>query len=274
MKILVTGTTGFIGKNLIKELEANKHFVYSVTRTTDFNEIFAKEKFDGIIHLASLFLNQHKTEDIKNLIDSNILLGTTLLDYAAKNDVKWFINTGTFWQHYKNKDYSPVNLYAATKQAFEDIARYYIETNPINFVTIKICDTFGPGDTRPKVFNLFSKISLSGETLEMSPGKQTIDINYIGNIISGYMHVINLLEKDTGKKMQGKVYAIKAQKRVSLNKLASIFEKTTGLKLNIKWGGKPYRPREVMVPWTKGKSIPNWRPEISIEEGIIETFRK
>ena len=151
------------------------------------------EKFDGIIHLASLFLAGHKPEDIKGLVESNVLFGTQLLEASVKSEVPWFINTGTFWQHYKNKKYSPVNLYAATKQAFEDIAEYYIETSPINFVTIKLSDTFGPDDTRSKVFNLWSKISRTNETLDMSPGGQIIEINYVENIVDGYMKMTELL---------------------------------------------------------------------------------
>jgi len=295
MKILISGATGFIGKHLVKRLKKEHHIVCAIVRpSTDldwlkktgikfyvFNDnidnlisFMQKEKFDGIIHLASLFLAQHESKSIKALIDSDILFGTALLEASVRSGVSWFINTGTFWQHYKNKEYSPVNLYAATKQAFEDIARYYMEVFPINFVTVKLNDTFGPDDTRAKVFNLWMKISKSGEALDMSAGKQIIDISYIDNVIDGYARMTTLLSQDKNKKLKGQSFTTSSGRRMTLKKLAKIFGKVTGTKLNINWGRKEYRLREVMIPWTKGKNIPGWKPKISIEEGIKKTFEK
>lgn len=295
MKLLISGATGFIGKHLVKRLLKENRAVYIVVRPSTNLDFFKKEKikfyvfngnidnlisfmqkekFDGVIHLASLFLAQHKPENIKGLIDSNILFATTLLEASIKSNIPWFINTGTFWQHYQNKKYSPVNLYAATKQAFEDIAQYYIETSPINFVTIKLNDTFGPLDTRLKIFNLLLKISKTKEELDMSPGKQLIDINYIDNIIDGYSQMITLLSRDKGRKLNGKSFVMNTGERITLKKLVNIFEQVTKTKLNINWGKKEYRPREVMIPWKKGKNIPGWKPLISIEEGIRKTFDK
>ena len=293
MKLIISGTTGFIGKHLTKRLIKDGHNIYAIVRPStnlkfikkekikfyvfdgDINNLISfmqKENFDGIIHLASLFLAPHKPKNIKELINSNVLFAASLLEASAKSEIPWFINTGTFWQHYRNKKYSPVNLYSATKQAFEDIARYYIETSDINFITIKLNDTFGPEDTRAKIFNLWVKISKTKETLDMSPGKQIMDINYIDNIVDGYAQMINLLSNDKTNKLTGKSFAIKSNPRISLRKLASVFEQATQTKLNINWGKKEYRPREVMIPWKKGKSIPGWKPKISIEEGIKKTF--
>ncbi len=290
MKLLISGATGFIGEHLITRLQKEKHAIFIVVRPSTKEESFPKkiktyvfdnnienltvfmkkEKFDGVIHLASLFLAQHKSEDIKNLIDSNVFFGTTLLEAAAKSGISWFINTGTFWQHYKNKAYSPVNLYAASKQAFESLAQYYVETTPINFVTIKLSDTFGKNDTRPKIFNLLSKLRTTGETLLMSPGKQILDINYIENITDGYIRMITLLSGKEGLSLRGKSFTISAKKRLTLQQLVEVFEKVTKSKLSITWGGRAYRDREVMVPWNKGIQIPGHKQKYSLEDGIRE----
>jgi nucleoside-diphosphate-sugar epimerase len=293
MKLLVTGTTGFIGNHLTEKLLKDGHTITALVRPTSSTESLStkkiphyifdtdivaltafmqQEQFDGVIHLASLFLAQHKPEDIKNLVESNVFLGTALLEASTKSNNPWFINTGTFWQHYNNAEYSPVNLYAATKQAFQTIAQYYIETAGINFVTIQLNDTFGLNDTRSKVFNLWMKISKSQEPLDMSPGEQKMDINYIENVVDGFVHMTALLEKDTDKTLRGEVFAISAQERYSLKELANIFEKVTGAKLPINWGKKEYRLREVMEPWNKGKPIPGFTPKVTLEEGIKKTF--
>jgi CDP-paratose synthetase len=292
MKLLITGSTGFIGTHLVDRLLKNGHELCLVVREStnlsakedstthyvfdgDVSKLIAfmeKEKFDGIIHLASLFLAAHKTEDIAGLVNSNVLFGASLLEAATRAGISWFVNTGTFWQHYENKTYAPVNLYAATKQAFEDIAAYYIATSPITFVTLKLSDTFGPNDPRPKVFNLWAKIAQSGEELDMSPGEQYIDISYIDNVIDGYERLMLLLEGDDGKELTGKSFVIKASERMTLKELAALFERVTNTSLAINWGKREYRPREVMVPWENGEIIPGWQQMVSIEEGIERTF--
>lgn len=294
MKVLISGATGFIGVNVLQELESAGYEISILVRdTTDTSKISKKikkynfnhdlpslieymesEKFDGVIHLASLFLASHKSEDVESLVTSNVVFSTLLLEAAVRAKIPWFINTGTFWQHYKNKRYSPVNLYAATKEAFEIIAKYYLETTTINFVTIQLSDTFGTLDTRPKIFNLLSKISKSGETLEMSPGEQLLDITHVKNIVDAYRQLSQLLAKDTKRKLKGKVFALSSRKVISLKKFVSIFEKVSGTKLNITWGGRPYRQREVMVPWNKGIKVPGWKPKITLEEGIRLTLKE
>ncbi len=288
MKILITGPTGFIGKHLIKQLLSDNISVIAVekfgadirfleqnnikyTFYNEYQDLFNFiniEKPDGIIHLASLFLASHTSEQLNDLVNTNVLFPLHLIEAATNADVKWFINTGTFWQHYENKEYSPVNLYAATKESFEDLAKYYYETKDINFVTLKLSDTFGPGDIRLKIFNLWIKAALSGEPLDMSPGEQFIDISYIDNVISGFSALANLLNNDKEKKFKGKSFALKAEKRMSLKDLSALFIKITGCDLKINWGKKEYRFREVMMPWETGETIPGWKPTVSLEEGI------
>ncbi len=166
------------------------------------NSYFCSERFDGIIHLASFFLASHMTKDISSLISSNILFGTELLECCKDSGVKWFINTGTFWQNYQNEGYNPVNLYAATKEAFETVSKYYVETSDLIFTTIKLNDTFGPNDTRNKVFNLWSKIAESGETLQMSPGEQIIDICYIEDVVNSYVLLLEHLNSEKKKSLK------------------------------------------------------------------------
>lgn len=289
MKILVTGATGFIGKHLSKKLLKEGNSIYTIIRkqsarenlernnikcfidnnsTEDMIEYFKSKKFDGVIHLASCFIVEHKPEQIGELIDSNLSFSTRVLEAATRSNVKWFINTGTFWQHYENRDYSPVNLYAATKQAFESIADYYVETSKINFVTLKLNDTYGPEDPRPKIFSLWKKIVETGETLGMSPGEQLIDITYIDDVVDAYVRMIKLLKNDDAKEFRGKSFAVSSGNPLKLRELAEVFSKVTNRKLNIIWGERPYRKREVMVPWNKGENVPGWSPKVSLEEGI------
>lgn len=288
MKIFVTGSTGFIGKHLVRKLieenhnvtvnlhgnknslfdnKVNKYRLNEDDIRSDIN-FFKAQAFNGIIHLASLYLTNHKSEEAVKLIDSNIRFSTHVLECACNAGVPWFINTGTFWQHYQNKDYSPVNLYAATKQAFESIAQYFAETNQIKFCTIKICDSYGPEDTRTKIFSLWKRIVKTGEKLNMSPGDQLIDITHVYDIVSAFYLLAQHLQNNTTEIKNGDVFAVMAQKRYTLKELAKIFEQTTGKLLNINWGGLSYKERELMVPWNNGKVIPGWSQKFTLEDGI------
>lgn len=295
MKILVTGATGFIGQNLVKNLLDKKYEIHCLVRPcSDVSKIdtriktfsydnnidslidfFQNQKFDGIVHLASLFLVSHTKNDISNLIFSNIKFGTELLEACKISNVKWFINTGTFWQnHHSQEGYNPVNLYSATKEAFEVMVKYYTETSNLIFTTIKLSDTFGLNDTRNKIFNIWSNIAKSGKVLEMSAGEQIIDISYIEDVISAYDILINYLISDKKEEFKNQEFVVTNNERVSLKELLKIFEDATNTKLNIVWGGRPYREREVMIPYNKGKVVPTWEQKYSLKEAIQKMMEK
>jgi nucleoside-diphosphate-sugar epimerase len=206
---LVTGATGFIGSHLARRLVKDGWAVHAVVRSSSKRDlihdiehaihfhiydgtidsmqgILAESRPDTIFHLASLFLSQHQPRDITALIQSNITFGTHLVEAAVVNGCFQFINTGTSWQHYENEDYNPVNLYAATKQAFEDILKYYVEAHGVKVITLKLFDTYGPDDPRPKLMNLLKRAAETGETLEMSPGEQLIDLVHVDDVVEAF----------------------------------------------------------------------------------------
>lgn len=289
MNILVTGATGFIGTNLTRELR-KEHNLFILGQfegdpekldlpgyimNDDINKLadyIKNNQIEGVIHLASLYLTVHTPEQIKDLVSSNVYFGTAVLEAASlAGSVKWFLNTGSIWQNYnvKGMEYNPVNLYAATKQAFIDMAKYYTDVFGIKFCTLKLCDTYGPNDTRRKIFKLFKDYSESGEVLKMSPGEQLIDLLYITDIVAGFAQLVKLLSE--GAKLNPE-YVLSSGRQIPLKELAALFIKVSDRKLNIEWGGLPYRKREVMIPW-KGEVVPGWKAKISVEEGIQRFLR-
>lgn len=286
MNILVTGATGFIGTNLTCELR-KEHNLYILGQfegdpeklnlpgyimSDDIPQLAAyikEHQIEGVIHLASLYLTVHTPEQVKDLVSSNVYFGTAVLEAASiAGCVKWFLNTGSIWQNYNTKgmEYNPVNLYAATKQAFIDMSKYYTDVFGIRFCTLKLCDTYGPNDTRRKIFKLFKDYSESGEVLKMSPGEQLIDILFITDIVAGFSHLAMLLSSDEELDEE---YVLSSGRQIPLKELADIYKTVSGSNLNIEWGGLPYRKREVMKPW-RGKVLKGWKAEKSLEEGIKE----
>lgn len=290
---LITGATGFIGSHLVRRLVKDGWNVHIIVRpesdlailqgvakqlivhrhdgtTGSMLEIVAAAKPEIVFHLASLFLAQHRSNDIEPLVTSNITFGTQLVEAMVANKCFHLINTGTSWQHYENEDYNPINLYAATKQAFEDILRYYVETSPLRVITLKLFDTYGPDDPRPKLFSLLKKVIETQETLAMSPGEQLIDLVYIDDVVDAFIIAAVRLMKGNGEVQEN--FAVTSGNPIRLKELAREVAKACGRPIPIQWGGRPYRLREVMVPWTVGRVLPSWQPFVNIKEGLRRVF--
>lgn len=285
---LLTGATGFIGTALTRRLLADGWQVHVLLRpgsNTDalpahaglhahmhdgsaagLRAIVVAARPDLVFHLASLFLAQHGPDDVDRLIESNVLFSTQLAEAMAQAGVQRLLNTGTSWQHYQDGDYDPVCLYAATKQAFEAILRYYTTCTPLRVLTLKLFDTYGPGDPRPKLMHLLQKTARSGAHLAMSPGEQLIDIVYIDDVVDAFVAGAERLLAGVDAPMEE--FGVSSGHPLPLRELAAIFSRVSGLPLDIEWGGRPYRPREVMQPWTRYRALPGWQPRVKLEEGL------
>jgi CDP-paratose synthetase len=290
MKILVTGATGYIGGYFIRMMQHNaeitallrsdsnqnslNNFLCSVLYFKSYDEILhimKEKKFDGVVHFAAHISNSNIQENINASIDSNILYGTYLLEGASKSGVTWFINTGTFWQNFNSSNYCPVNLYAATKESFESISKYYIDISSMLYATIKINDTFGPFDTRNTVFSYIMNSSRrSKSVIKLTAGEQIIDVSFIEDIVNAYWQLIIELNKDHS--LSGKTFVVTNLERYSLKKTVDVFQSALGRKFNIGWGLKPYRKREVMIPYNDGKTVPNWSQKYSLTEAFRKTY--
>ncbi|MGO4181187.1 NAD-dependent epimerase/dehydratase family protein [Paenibacillus sp. TAF43_2] len=100
----------------------------------------------------------------------------------------------------------------------------------------------------------------------MSPGEQLIDIVHIDDVVEAYMLAAQQLLNDGAVKNE--VYSVSSQQPIPLKELASIIEKIMDIPLQVNWGGRPYHPREIMIPWNKGVTVPKWKPKITLVEGI------
>lgn len=287
-RALITGGTGFIGSHLTRRLVRGGWEVHIISAsgrhdllqdlaneltfhvhdgsTGQMCEIVANARPDMVFHLASLFLSEHTAEQVEPLIQSNILLGTQLVEAMSAHGVRLLVNTGTSWEHFCNSPYSPVNLYAATKQAFEAVLQYYVEAKGLRAVTLKLFDTYGPDDPRPKLFTLLRRIAGEQTALAMSPGEQLIDLVHVDDVVEAFW--LSAERLFAGVVEGHERYAVSSGAQLRLRDLVELFGRVTGRTLPIEWGGRPYRDREVMVPWNVGPAVPGWQPRIGLEDGL------
>lgn len=287
--MVITGATGFVGSNLTRYLLERKIEVYIIVRPTsditfleknddnlniftydqDIKKLisfFSEIQPDSVFHLASNIVAEHKSNQIDSLIQSNITFGLHLLEAMKETGVKKLVNTGTFWQHYNNDDYNPVCLYAATKQAFESLIEYYVQANGFKVVTLKLFDTYGENDKRPKLINLLNKFADEQTELNMSPGEQVLNLVHVNDVCHAFYSAQELLHNN--KDSYHLKYCVANSKTHTLKEVIEIFELVSNKKVNVIWGGRPYRKREVMKPWVNGEVLPNWEANISLEEGL------
>jgi nucleoside-diphosphate-sugar epimerase len=199
------------------------------------------------------------------MIQANVLLGAQLVEAMSRAGVKSLINTGTSWQYFHGDTYRPVNLYASTKQAFEDILAYYMDAEGIRAINLCLFDSYGPGDTRKKLLSLLLDSLETNAELQMSPGDQILDLAHVDDICEAFLHAARLLKEP--KQPPVASYAVSGGQRLSLRQIVATLEKAAGRNLRVSWGARPYRPREVMQLWN-GPSLPAWQPRITLADGF------
>lgn len=296
LRALLSGATGFIGSRLAAALVQAGWEVHAMIRAesdiakvapylsgaacfrsdssyTSVKSIVEQSNPDVVFHLATHFLPEHTAGDISVLIQSNIEYGTHLMQSLEETNHAPLINTGTSWQYYHGEDYNPTCLYAATKQAFEDILKYYVSAKGQKATTLVLLDTYGPGDPRKKLFFHLKRAVAEKAMLPMSGGGQKLDLVYIDDVVSAYMVAAHHLLNDY-EIVGGMAFRISSGHLWSLKEVVRMYEEALGLPIPVLWGARPYREREVMVPWTGGMSLPGWAPQVALPEGLMRMARE
>ena len=290
MKVLLTGGNGYIGSNLLRKLIYSNYQVDLIVRpqsnlsiiadlikhcnvyrfkgnSLEMVKIFKKSKPRVVIHLAAHSTYENCYGNIKNLIKSNILFGTQILEAMSSTSVNYLINTGSYWQHQKNLSYHPNSLYAATKESFQNIISFYTKTFPIKSITLKLFETYGPYDFRKKILPSVIEAMKTKKKIIMSPGDQLLDIVYISDVVDAYTIAMDILtsEKKTNLDVN---YFISSKEQVRLKYFIEKFINIMNENIDIDWGGKPYRSREIMSPLRDVPILPSWKPKINLDKGL------
>ena len=279
-KILITGSNGFVGKNILIEL-LPKYKIYVTVRKeffkqrkkTDKNLLFIifknhndlniklkKIKVDCVIHCATNYLKVHKSNDIHDLINTNITFGNIILENLNKMNVKKFINFSTVWQDFDGKENLPFNLYSATKSAFENIIRYYeIKLKNISFYNLYIGDTYGYHDNRKKIINVIKTRINSNKLINITSKNLFLNLLNVFDITNA----IKILLK---KNIKSGNYNLTNKSFIKISKVLDILRKKYNFKISLKYNSN----RIIKFKIFKLKRLPYWKPVKSDTTDLIK----
>ena len=288
-KVLITGATGFIGRNIVNELLKRGYEVHSLVYppfapeqenlfqyemnlmdSKAVSDFLKENNFENLIHLA--WYVGPKCH-IHNLNMDWTIATLNLLKAFAENGGKCFVGAGTISEYeykygYLLEDETPTDpqtLYGNSKNALYNIAKVYCKGNNIKFKWPRIFNLYGPNEKPQRLMPSVINSCLKGEDVKVSDCLKFQDYLHVEDTARG---IVEVFESD----IEGAVNICSGkpvQSRDMVNKSAEY----TNFKGNILWGAIPaaFGDEVVVGNNQKLKSI-GWEPQYTLEKGLKQTI--
>ncbi|MCK6412839.1 MAG: NAD-dependent epimerase [Azonexus sp.] len=233
MKVLVTGAAGFIGMTTALRLLARGDEVVGIDNLNDYYpvalkedrlrrltdqpgfrfirldladragiaELFAREKFDRVVHLAAQAGVRYSIQNPHAYVDSNLVGFVNILEGCRHNGVQHLVyassssvyggNAKMPFSEHDSVDH-PVSLYAATKKANELMAHTYSHLYGLPTTGLRFFTVYGPWGRPDMAPFLFAGAILRGEPIKVfNHGNMKRDFTYIDDIVEGVVRVLD-----------------------------------------------------------------------------------
>ena len=281
-KILLTGSTGFIGSEILDQLSKN-NIIYITQRNIkkvsknnqnikniyfknydNLNFKLSKLKVDIVIHCATHYVKNHTSKDIKKLSESNILFGNIILENLKVMNVKKFIYLTTVWENYNSIKKNYFNLYAVYKSIFREIISYYKKNlSYIKFYNLSISDTFGSFDKRKKIINLLKLNYKKNKSTKIISKNLYLNLLNVEDIVEALKILIK-------KSYKSNDYILKNSKSYSVKEIIDKINKTSKKKIKIQWISNNI----IKDKLSNLNRLKNWRPGKSKILDIVKVIKK
>ena len=303
--ILVTGGAGAIGGNLVKELlnmgvkkiividdlssgfrenlpqDSRLIFIKGdITNDKDLAKCF-KKKPEAVFHLAASFANERSMKDPVCDLMSNVAGTVKLLKKSVQHKVKKFIYFssscvyGDKDKSLKEKDLElcPHTPYAISKLAGEHYVKFYCEFYGLPIVTLRIFNSFGPGEHPGKYRNVVPNFfwrAINNQSLVITgTGKEMRTFTYVKDIIRGAI-LAAFKEKAVNK-----IINLGTNRETTILELAKLINQITNNRAKIKfkqrrdWDKIKRRKPDIKLV----KEILGFCPKTSLKEGLEKTYQ-
>lgn len=308
MKILVTGSDGFIGSHLVEELVRKGYQVRAFVYYNSFNnwgwldtlskeimenvEVFqgdirdsngveeAMKSMDAVFHLAALIAIPFSYYSPDTYVDTNIKGTLNVLQAARKLNTERVLITSTS-EVYGTAQYVPIDEkhpfqgqspYSATKIGADRLAESFYRSFQLPVSIVRPFNTYGPRQSARAVIPTIITQLLAGKVeIKLGSLTPTRDFNYVKDTVNGF---IAIYESD---KTIGEEINIASQKEISIGSLAEELVRQINPNAKIVCDEERLRPEKSEVNRLLGcnekiLSLTDWRPKYSLEEGLRDTI--
>lgn len=308
MKVLVTGSDGFIGSHLTEELVKNGYQVRAFVYYNSFNtwgwldtlpaeiiqnvEIFqgdirdpngveeAMQGVDAVFHLAALIAIPFSYHSPDTYVDTNIKGTLNVLQAARKWQTKRVLVTSTS-EVYGTAQYVPIDEkhplqgqspYSATKIGADRLAESFYLSFQLPVTIVRPFNTYGPRQSARAVIPTIITQLLAGKTeIKLGLLTPTRDFNYVKDTVQGFISIYES-EKTVGEEVN-----IATQKEISIGQLAGELIRQINPEARIVCDEERLRPEKSEVNRLLGcngkiMQLTDWKPRYSLEEGLKYTI--
>ena len=286
-KILITGSTGFIGTNVINFLLKKNIYIYDILRNKNkknkkikelkkyknylpifyktFNELekkLKKIKIDIVINCATYYTGQNSIKNIENLIKTNVIFCSIILE-ILKNKITKFINFGSMMEYSRGNYFSPRNFYAITKYFFQKIEEFYkLKYKNIKFYDLKLYETYGDRDSRNKLIPTIIKNYKKNKKIKIT--SKNLKMNFVH--IESLMKIINMI---IFNKIKEGEYCVKNNRFIEICKLINSLNIKLTKKIKIKY----LSTKVDFIVNNKLKKFPYWDDEQNLENFLLKKMQ-
>jgi len=306
MKVLVTGSEGFIGSHLTELLVEKGFEVKAFVRynfkndwgwleeskykndieiytgdVRDFDSVYdAMKDVDVVFHLAALIGIPYSYISPLAYIKTNTEGTYNVLEAGRKLNLKRIIITSTseiygtaqYVPIDEKHPYNPQSPYAASKAAADHLALSYYRSFGTPVTIIRPFNTYGPRQSaRAVIPTIISQILAGKKQIKLGNLSPTRDLNYVKDIANGFI-TVGLHENTVGD-----VYNLGTGQEISIGDLAEKIIELTEKEVEIIEDTQRIRPEKSEVERLlsnaeKAKKTTGWEPKYMLEEGLKETI--
>jgi nucleoside-diphosphate-sugar epimerase len=266
-KILILGSTGFIGKHLIRRYQDLDLVFYS--RNDDLVSQLEYHRPNVVINAAAEI---YKSEF---MFEANIGLVKTILDYVQRNPQTAFMQLGSSSEYgpydkpTKETDLlNPQDFYAATKSSATYLCCQYAKKYNLDVVVVRPYSPYGPGDRThrlfPKIYNAF----YLSQPMKLVEGVH--DFCYIDDFLDGIDLILGSKERSPGE-----IINLSLGKQYTNKEVLETFELVSGKKGLIDYDGTVfYTPKTWCADISHASKKYGYAPKFNLELGIRELVRR
>ena len=279
-RILVTGSSGFVGKNLVEELKRQDADVLTLTdhdgRRIDIRDqqrvmriIKEIRDVDIVYHLAAITSVPFSFENPRETYDVNVLGTLNILELCRSCNADKIVFASSYV--YGQPQYLPIdekhplqptNPYARSKILGEELCRAYNTDFGLKCIILRPFNIYGVGQN--KNFLIPSIIAqLRYGKIELKDPEPKRDFIYISDVIDAYIKAGEFNgDFDVFNIGYGKSYSVKE----IVDKIIYLY----GKDVKVKYSGER-RKNEIMdtiADIKKAKEKLGWKPGVEIDNGL------